>query len=462
MKNMMVKLKAMALAVALMGALPSLAYDTESVDGYTWSYNIVGDGGGVRITFVQPEPTGALTIPAVLGGKPVTDIGDKLLFNGYYYYGGDLTSVTIPNSVTNIGDWAFASCTNLTDVTIGSGVTRIGEYAFHWCYRMADVTIPDSVTSIGDGAFSSCANLTNVTIGSGVTSIGKSAFHTCYALTDVTIPDSVTSIGRYAFGSCYSLTNATIGSAVTNIGENAFASCRSLTSVTIPDSVTSMGRKAFAYCDSLTNATIGSGITSIAEYAFEKCYNLADVTIGSSVTNIEGWVFEDCSSLTNLFFTGPEPAVHDFTFYSAPVCNVWVYRSAAEGWSNVEIPGTWHYHPINWYGDESSGLTGLATITVWRKIDDQWHLTFTVPKTGLTGDVANLAADKSFSLKFARELANINTAGAAADGSYGYLGFTIHERKIDGDDVVVSVTIVDARINGYSSLFVKIVGPKDL
>merc|ERR1711871_1420500 len=90
-------------------------------------------------------------------------------------------------------------------VTVPDGVTSIGDYAFYLCWRLTSVTIPDSVTSIGDGAFSRCSGLTSVTIPDSVTSIGENAFSGCSGLTSVTIPDSVTSIGDGAFFDCSNL-----------------------------------------------------------------------------------------------------------------------------------------------------------------------------------------------------------------------------------------------------------------
>ena len=207
---------------------------------------------------------------------------DGVLFNKnkselLRYPGGKSGSYTIPDSVTSIGESAFAYCHSLTSVTIPGSVTRIGESAFEDCDSLTSVTIPDSVTSIGESAFEYCDSLTSVTIGNGVTSIGESAFEYCNSLTSVTIPDSVTSISRAAFSDCDSLTSVTIPDSVTNIGEHAFSGCDNLTSVTIGTGVTSIGTGAFRDCDSLTSVTIGTGVTSIGDSAFWSCNSLTDV-----------------------------------------------------------------------------------------------------------------------------------------------------------------------------------------
>ena len=160
--------------------------------------------------------------------------------------------ITIPNSVTSIGGYAFYECTGLTSVTIPNSVTSIGEGAFYKCTGLTSVTIPNSVTSIGERAFSSCSSLTSITIPNSVTSIGNGAFSYCISLTSVTIPNSVTSIGSSAFSGCSSLTSITIPNSVTSIGDGAFSGCSGLTSITLPNSVTSIGDYAFYLCKSLS------------------------------------------------------------------------------------------------------------------------------------------------------------------------------------------------------------------
>ena len=145
-----------------------------------------------------------------------------------------LTTYTIPNSVTSIGYAAFYGCSalksfygkfasednrcviidgvlhsfapaGLTSYTIPNSVTSIGDYAFEGCYALKSVTIPNSVTEIGDYAFIGCSALTSINIPNSVTEIGAEAFHGCFALTSVTIPNSVTEIGEYAFYYCLAL-----------------------------------------------------------------------------------------------------------------------------------------------------------------------------------------------------------------------------------------------------------------
>ena len=120
-----------------------------------------------------------------------------------------IEEVEIPDTVTEIGSYAFHNFRKVKKINIPNSVTKIGEGAFYLCSSLVSITIPNSVTSIGKSAFNDCSSLTSITILGSVTSIGYNAFEYCSSLTNITIPDSVTSIANWAFGSCSSLTNIT-------------------------------------------------------------------------------------------------------------------------------------------------------------------------------------------------------------------------------------------------------------
>ena len=239
--------------------------------------------------------SGCSSLSSVTIPNSVTSIGW-----GAFCYCSSLTSITIPNSVTSIGWYAFDGCTSLTSLTIPNSVTSIGYAAFSSCSSLTSVTIPNSVTSIGDEAFYKCSSLTSVAIPDGVTSIGNSAFYDCSSLTSITIPNSVKSIGSFAFYDCSSLTSVTIGNSVESIGYAAFSSCSSLTSVTIPNSVTSIGSSAFEGCNSLASVTIPNGVRYIEHGTFYECSKLKSIIIPEGVEGIGYEAFYNCSSLTSI------------------------------------------------------------------------------------------------------------------------------------------------------------------
>lgn len=268
MKKATLFLAAAALALTLAGC-GSSDFETKDVEN------------GVMITGYSGSSKN-LKIPEMINGKTVTEIGKMSFYNC-----DSLTSVTVPGSVTKIGNsTAFSGIGNLTSINVADGnpnyfsvdgvlyeKAQDNKIVLFECPegKSGKITIPDNVTEIGRAAFSGCNKLTEVTVPDGVTQIGKSAFASCTNLTSVNIPDKVTEIYDCAFAGCHVLTDIIIPDGVTKIGERGIADCYNLTSINIPDSVTKIDKYAFVNCVSLTSANIGSGVTEIAEDAFYKC-----------------------------------------------------------------------------------------------------------------------------------------------------------------------------------------------
>ena len=254
-----------------------------------------------------------------------------------------LTSIDIPNSVTAIGNQAFYLCYGLTSIVVESGnprydsrdncnalietannklivgcnnttipnsVTEIGEYALAWCSGLTNIVIPNSVTAIGEGTFRGCTGLTSIVIPNSVTTIGYQAFLDCTGLTSIDISNSVTEIGYGAFFGCSGLTSivvessnkrydsrnncnaiietannklifgsnkAIIPNSVTAIGGYAFAEFTGLTSIIIPNSVTSFGPYAFAYCPGLKDVYCYiADLSRVSTFYFEPSFYLED------------------------------------------------------------------------------------------------------------------------------------------------------------------------------------------
>ena len=247
--------------------LPTKATDEELKEAFVDEWGVKYSKDGRKLLKAPYELNGTYSIRK--GTKIICDWA----FGWSKFIGcRSLTSLVIPDSVTNIGDYAFSSCRSLTDIVIPDSVTNIGDYAFWNCRSLTNIVIPNSVTSIGDNAFEYCFSLSNLIIPDGVTSIGDGAFVGCTSLSSVVIPDSVSCIGNNAFWGCESLTDIVIPNSVTSIGKSAFYGCCSLTEVVIPDSVTSIGDKAFHTCSSLTNIDIPDSVTSIGDGAFDD-YN---------------------------------------------------------------------------------------------------------------------------------------------------------------------------------------------
>ena len=261
--------------------------------------------------------------------RGVTVTGGNILY-GAFYNCSMLTSVTIGNGVTSIGERAFLDCTGLESITIGNGVTSIGGYVFAGCSGLETVTIGSGVTSIGYGAFQGCDSLVSVhytgdmtswlgkswhgevmssgpvlyldgnkvegevVIPDGMTSIPSYAFAYQSGITSVTIPDSVTSIGSSAFSGCTAEIVWGDNPEITEIGDYAFRRFKG-TSITIPDSVTSIGYEAFRGCTAEIVWGDAPKVTEIGDYAFSE-YEGTSITIPDSVTAIGWYAFEACTA----------------------------------------------------------------------------------------------------------------------------------------------------------------------
>ena len=239
----------------------------------------------------------------------------------------DLVSVTIPDSVIQIHEYAFYGCTGLTNVSLGNGIAIIEDGAFDGCPNLqynaygnalywgnnsnpyvalikakskniTDCIVHPDTRLIAGSAFSGC-NLTSVSIGNSVLSIGDGAFAGS-GLTSVDIPDSVSYIGFYSFLGCRNLTSVTIGDGLVSIFDYSFQDCKKLTDLTLGSNLKYIYGSAFSGCTSLTNITIPDSVALIDVCAFEDCTNLTSVTIGKGVTDIMPNAFTGCTNLTSV------------------------------------------------------------------------------------------------------------------------------------------------------------------
>ena len=252
-----------------------------------------------------------ITIP-----DTVTEIGDSAFANtnlnsitipdsvtqiGKYAFGGSkLESIRIPDTVTDIGDNAFNGCTELKDVTLPNIRKNIVAGMFEGCTSLEKIVLPETVTAIRSGAFTGCTALKDITWSKALETIESYAFQNCSALTDVTIPDSVKSIGYGVFSDCSALSAVTLPDGVKELDGQLFNNCDALTTVTIPDSVTSIGEQVFYDCDALTTVKLGSGMKTIPESMFEHCDVLESLRIPRRVTTIGDNAFKDCVKLTSI------------------------------------------------------------------------------------------------------------------------------------------------------------------
>ena len=323
-----------------------------------------------------------------------------------FYECKSLTEVTIPNSVTTIGNGAFDSCTGLQKVIWNarniqdpqifnqpfSGCDRLTDFVFgeeveyipnYLCFQLTSLkklVIGNSVTTIGMWAFYECTGLTEVTISNSVTTIGYKAFDGCTGLqkviwnarnaqdlqyvydnpifpdcnqlTDFVFGEEVEHIPDFLCNNLRLLNTIVIPNSVTTIGQLAFNSCTGLQKVTIGNSVTTIGERAFSECRGLQKVTIGNSVTTIGKFAFTSCTGLQKVTIGNSVTAIGYGAFDSCSGLTEITIPNAVTTI-----------GVWAFSSCT-GLTEVTIPNS--VTTIEGYA--FTRCTGLKTVTIGNSV----------------------------------------------------------------------------------------------
>ena len=360
----------------------------ESVDG------ILYDKQEGRIVCIPSKIQGAITIP-----NYVTNIG-RGAFDGH----DGLTSITLPNSIVSIDDYAFTGCTsiyhvnNQSDLILSPGSDENGGVAAHAkivVNKDGRVISPEDGVQYGiaedflygvkDGSYILFAYIgeednivlptdlegnsymlsgfqtaaSHVTLPESMTHVHNDAFHNSYGLRSITIPDSVTSIGDYAFYGCSGLTSITIPDSVTSIGDWAFYECTGLTSITIPDSVTSTCNGAFAGCTSLTSITIPDSVTRIEDYMFSRCERLTSITIPNSVTSIGEYAFVECKSLTSITIPASVTGIGALAFEG---CSSLASISVAEGNLDYESVDGILYNNHHDIVEIPQGVIGCVTI----------------------------------------------------------------------------------------------------
>ena len=327
-----------------------------------------------------------IVIPATYNNLPVKAIGDSAFYRDY-----TIQSVTIPDSVTTIGNSAFRS-SNLKNITLGDGITTIGEKAFYECGALTNINIPNSVTSIGEDAFISCYSL-QYNVLDGARYLGNDtnqymvlmmtpyqstepfvfnentriiyamAFYNCDGLTSIVIPDSVTSITSSAFYYCSDLTNIVIPDSVTSITGNPCRLCSNLTSIDVDENNTTYqsidgnlyskdGTVLVAYSEgkSQTNTsfTIPDSVTTIGNGAFSDCYLLTSITIPNNITTIGDRAFYGCTGLTSIDIPNNVTTIGDSAF------------SSCTGLTNIDIPDS-----VTTIGSSAfSRCSNLASVTI--------------------------------------------------------------------------------------------------
>lgn len=333
-----------ALAVCLLTGMLSLSVSAEAGDdklpsedcfGYTYKFLSTST---IAITDYNGYDT-EVTVPSKIDGYTVTSVE-----------GFDTTKtkkITLPETVTTIGDSAFATYDNfsysvLEEVTLPRNLKNIGAGAFENCYFLTSIDIPESVTKIGNGAFYGCDNLKNISVKSDI-DIGNKAFGDRYNLIPAiskTYEDSQSdffvwngwvfeyngnsqnpaipsgTVGIYDDVFAYSdITSVTIPEGVKYINYGAFKQCTTLKNIMLPNSLVRINASAFKECTSLSALSLGEGLKTIDSEVFKGCVGLKTVALPSKLETLEYEAFAECSNLENVTFPNTLTTADEAAFY---------------------------------------------------------------------------------------------------------------------------------------------------
>lgn len=304
-------------------------------------------------------------IKSVSIGECVEWIGFPNTNHGSFQDFDTLTSVTIPNSVRMINNFAFSGCHSLTGVTIPNSVVTIGYAAFNGCYSIQNVVIPNSVVNVAPpdgqnidnyGVFGNCSSLTSCTLSVNMTNIPPSMFRGCKSLTSVggsgsgasvEIPSNITKISKEAFYLCDGITSVTIPNTVNELGGCVFESCKNLRNVSLPNSITHIPDSTFNACSSLTNIIIPNSVTRIGSSAFYYC-NLSSINIPSGVTFMGDEVFARNSGMTSVTVNAiTPPTLGSKVFDYTNNCPIYVPCESVEAY---KAASDWHSYASRIHG----------------------------------------------------------------------------------------------------------------
>ena len=285
----------------------------------------------------EPE---AVTVPGEIDGLPVIAVG-----NSAFYNAEKLVSVSLPDSIKKIDDYAFDNCYLLSGINFPESLEFIGFNAFSDCESIEQIILPDALTEIDSSAFTRCKALKSVSFGKSLETIGRDAFFDCDAITDVYIADlkcwssvnfknplsnplyfaenfyvngklatdivisGVEAISEYAFYKFGGIISLTVKKGVSEIGISAFSECENLKKVTLEDGVAYIGTSAFSFCSSLEEISFGKGLKDIGGLAFYDCVSLKRVSIVDLRQWCEAHFYVDNSGTSNPLYYAEELVV---------------------------------------------------------------------------------------------------------------------------------------------------------
>jgi hypothetical protein len=245
-----------------------------------WEYVSTEPGKILKLICTTPELLkGDIVIPEKIANKSIISLDKYFCRNAT-----EMTSISLPDGITEIGSWAFEGCSKLKSAKLPKKLTKLDVNAFQDCVALEEITVPSGVEELS-GTFKGCSNLKKVKMPSKLKKLGSFTFADCALLESVTLPNNtgITEIPWSCFVRCYALKSVNIPPTVTEIDQEAFFYCTSLEKIILPDGLTEIGSQAFLNT-ALKNVIIPDGVTDLNSGCFAQCYDLKTARIPASVT----------------------------------------------------------------------------------------------------------------------------------------------------------------------------------
>lgn len=254
---------------------------------------------------------------------------------------GMITSLTVPATVTTIGQQASKLASALVSLSLDAGLTGIESEAFEGCTSLTSTAFPSGLTHLDNYCFSN-TGLTSITIPKGVSQQGYGIFQSCNNLASAVLEEGLTSIGSNIFSSCGNFASVTLPSTLTTLQNNAFWGTN-LKEITLPDSVDQMGDNCFGYCRSLKKVTLGAGLTHLGNYMFSQCYALENVIFDDALTSIGSGIFQNCNILNTLVLPANLTSTNSDTFSNSSLTSLF-FKATTNQLTNFVCPSGCRYY----------------------------------------------------------------------------------------------------------------------
>lgn len=315
--------------------------DCDKITGITLpiSINYVGDNvfsGCTGLTYAKIPFSAVKELPTQLEEIVLTS---GSLLNGEFSGFSKLKRISLPNSITKIGDSSFYNCISLTSINIPNGVTEIGDFAFRGC-SLTGISLSNGVLSVGDAAFSDCGSLVSLHLPASIKRIGTYIISGCSNLTEIVVDDGNTVYRSFDNNCIIEIETKTLICGLSNckipnnndvaiIGAGAFLDNHTLTNISIPNNIISIGDFAFSGCTSLSTINISESVKSIGERAFSDC-NINSVNYMGETADWCNIQFTDMDSnpikfankfkinnsvIENLIIPGSATKISEYAFY---------------------------------------------------------------------------------------------------------------------------------------------------